>query len=240
MALPLFLYLPSMPPNQNPPLTSHLGLRTTGASCWPFSRRAAIIEFATVTLSLTLPASAKVSSSPNAALDGISSTRSWVQFFGDGFYIRVPPLFEDIMEPEDYSVGQTLYGDKAKPKMFAARFASPDRSEVLSVVIQPSNKLKITFLEAKDITDIGSLKESAKIFVPGGANLYAARTYRIKEKEALRTYYFYEFEIDGQHIALAAGVDSGKAFIAGATSPQVKWENDGIKLRSAALSLTLL
>ncbi|KAH0464302.1 hypothetical protein IEQ34_007088 [Dendrobium chrysotoxum] len=37
---------------------------------------------------------------------------------------------------------------------------------------------------------------------PDGANLYAARTYRIKEK-ALRTHYFYEFEIGGQHVSLA-------------------------------------
>ncbi|KAG0476808.1 hypothetical protein HPP92_013649, partial [Vanilla planifolia] len=38
---------------------------------------------------------------------------------------------------------------------------------------------------AKDITDLGSLKESSKIFVPGGANLYLAHSYKIKE-EALR------------------------------------------------------
>lgn len=33
-------------------------------------------------------------------LPGISSTKSWFQFYGDGFSIRVPPQFEDIMEPE--------------------------------------------------------------------------------------------------------------------------------------------
>ncbi|KAH0469563.1 hypothetical protein IEQ34_001121 [Dendrobium chrysotoxum] len=123
---------------------------------------------------------------------------------------------------------------------FLKRGGKGTRSEVLSVVIRPSNQLKITFLEAKDITDIGSLKASAKIFVPGGANLYAARTYRIKEEEALRTYYFYEFEIGGQHVALAVGLDNGKAYIAGAAAPQIKWKDDGIKLRSAALSLTVL
>ncbi|KAK1316899.1 hypothetical protein QJS10_CPA05g01191 [Acorus calamus] len=39
-------------------------------------------------------------------------------------------------------------------------------SEVLSVVIRPFNQLKITILEAQDITDLGSLKEAARIFVP--------------------------------------------------------------------------
>lgn len=34
------------------------------------------------------------------SFSGILSTKSWFQFFGDGFSIRVPPEFEDIMEPE--------------------------------------------------------------------------------------------------------------------------------------------
>ncbi|KAF3454419.1 hypothetical protein FNV43_RR04866 [Rhamnella rubrinervis] len=173
-------------------------------------------------------------------LSGIANTKSWFQFFGDGFAIRVPPQFEDITEPEDYNAGLSLYGDKVKPKTFAARFASPDGYEVLSVVIRPTNQLKITFLEAKDITDLGSLKETAKIFVPGGATLYSARTIKIKEEEGFRTYYFYEFGRDEQHVALVAAVNSGKAFIAGATAPHSKWVDDGVKLRSAAISMTVL
>uniref|UniRef100_A0A0F7CYL5 Photosystem II reaction center PsbP family protein n=1 Tax=Masdevallia picturata TaxID=125444 RepID=A0A0F7CYL5_9ASPA len=231
MAIPLSLF---------PSFISHRGIHTAGSLCSPFSRRDAILDIAAVTLSLSSPASANTSFFRNESFDGIANTKSWFRFFGDGFSVRIPPLFEDIMEPEDFSAGQTFYGDKAKPKMFAAHFASPDRLEVLSVVIRPSNQLKINFLEAKDITDIGSLKASAKIFVPGGANLYAARAYRIKEEEALRTYYFYEFEIEGQRVALATGVDSGKAYIAGAAAPEVKWKDDGVMLRSAALSLTVL
>ncbi|GLT38328.1 hypothetical protein SLA2020_125840 [Shorea laevis] len=171
---------------------------------------------------------------------GIANTKSWFQFYGDGFAIRVPPQFEDVMEPEDFNAGLSLYGDKAKPRTFAARFASPDGSEVLSVVIRPTNQLKITFLEAKDISDLGSLKEAANIFIPGGATIYSARKIKIKEDEDFRTYYFYEFGRDEQHIALVAAVNSGKAFIAGATAPQSKWGDDGVKLRSAAISLTVL
>ncbi|WRX23026.1 hypothetical protein QQP08_015513 [Theobroma cacao] len=68
-------------------------------------------------------------------------------FYGDGFTVRVPSEFEGIMEPEDFNGGASLSGDKAKPRTFAARFASTDGSEVLSVVIRPTNQLKITFLE---------------------------------------------------------------------------------------------
>lgn len=144
------------------------------------------------------------------------------------------------MEPEDYNAGLSLYGDKAKPKTFAARFSTPDGSEVLSVVIRPSNQLKITFLEAKDVSDFGTLKEAKKIFVPGGTNLYSARAIKIKEDEGYRTYYFYEFGNDDQHAALVAAVNSGKTIIAGVSAPQSKWVNDGVKLRSAAVSLTVL
>ncbi|MCE3051526.1 hypothetical protein HAX54_050093 [Datura stramonium] len=152
--------------------------------------------------------------------------KSWFQFYGDGFSIRVPPEFEDLTEPEVCC--------------FKARFASSDGSEVLSVIIRPSNQLKITFLEAKDITDLGSLKEAAKIFVPAGSTLYSGRSIKIKEDEGFRTYYFYEFARDEQHVALVATVNSGKAFIAGASAPQSKWNDDGLKLRSAAVSMTVL
>ncbi|KAE8675364.1 UPF0603 protein [Hibiscus syriacus] len=182
---------------------------------------------------------AEASAPPKPALN-IANTKSWFQFYGDGFAVRVPPEFEDIMEPEDFNAGATLYGDKAKPRTFVARFASTDGSEVLSVVVRPTNQLKITFLEAQEITDLGSIKEAAKIFVPGGATLYDARTIKIKEDEGFKTYYFYEFERDDQHIALMATVSGGKAIISGASALSSKWDDNGVKLRSAAISLTAL
>ncbi|WOL16399.1 hypothetical protein Cni_G25186 [Canna indica] len=251
MAVRLLLSSPPKPPSQisnrnaNPNIKFLLSIDERGHPNWRSLRREFVVS---LTLALTLgspPPNAlpEVSDSPpsrNPALAGIANTKSWFQFYGDGFSIRIPPQFEDIMEPEEFNAGFSFYGDKAKPKAFAARFASPDGSEVLSVVIRPTNQLKIRFLEAKDITDLGSLKEAAKIFVPGGANLYSARTLKIKEDESLRTYYFYEFGIDVQHVALMASVDSGKAYIAGVAAPQNKWEDDGVKLRSAAISLSVL
>ncbi|KAL6610193.1 hypothetical protein ACP70R_040162 [Stipagrostis hirtigluma subsp. patula] len=176
---------------------------------------------------------------PGGVLGGIANTRSWSQYYGSGFSIRVPPSFDDILEPEDYNAGTTYYGDKAKPRAYAARFASPDRDELVSVVIKPSNQLKITFLEAKDITDLGTLKEASKIFVPAGAKVYSARAIKVKDEEDVRTYYFYEFGLDKQHVAVMATVNSGKTYIAGATAPETKWNADGVKLRSAAVSLSV-
>ncbi|KAA0063676.1 hypothetical protein IC582_011679 [Cucumis melo] len=249
MAIPLSLCLHHPPnPHQNP--TSAVPPPTT--VCFPASstlnsqsKRHFILKTASLCLISFFPKCPVVQSSENSptskpGLPAIANTKSWFQFYGDGFSIRVPPQFEDLTEPEDYSAGLSLYGDKAKTKTFAARFGSPDGSEVLSVVTRPTNQLKITFLEAKDITDIGSLREAAKIFVPGGSTLFSARTFKIKEDEGFRTYYFYEFGKNEQHVALVATVNSGQVFVAGATAPLSKWDEDGIKLRSAAISLTVL
>ncbi|KAE9459059.1 hypothetical protein C3L33_09035, partial [Rhododendron williamsianum] len=250
-------------------------------------------------------------------LSAIANTKSWFQFYGDGFAIRVPPQFEDMTEPEVSCTNSRsknrLRGQfggllcKASPCTeriimldypfteirLSQRHSQPDlhlpmgkigqakcspgpscslveadsgcvkrnqsRSEVVSVLIRPSNQLKITFLEAKDITDLGTLKEAAKIFVPGGSTIYSARTIKVREDESFkfvniiatffRTYYFYEFGRDGQHVALVAAVNSGKTYTCAlyligncswSKCPPSKWEDDGVKLRSAAVSLTVL
>ncbi|PSS10158.1 Oxygen-evolving enhancer protein like [Actinidia chinensis var. chinensis] len=250
MVMAILLSLSPHPPkphqNPNPSTPKPISLSAfQSTALFNSSRRQLILNapslcFLSLILNYPVPKSRAETLPSKSILSGIANTKSWSQFYGDGFAIRVPPQFADITEPEDYNAGLSLYGDKAKPKTFAARFASSDGSEVVSVVIRPSNQLKITFLEAKDITDFGSLKEAARIFVPGGSTLYSARTIKIKEDEGFRTYYFYEFGRDEQHVALVAAVNSGKAFIAGATAPQSKWGDDGVKLRSAAVSLTVL
>ncbi|CAN1783961.1 hypothetical protein LINPERHAP1_LOCUS16441 [Linum perenne] len=199
------------------------------------SKRQLLLRTASLCL-ITLPAAQTLAADPSpkptaSPFSGIANTRAWFQYFGSGFSIRVPPQFQDMTEPEDYNAGLSLYGDRAKVKTFAARFESADGSEVVSVVIRPTNSLKITFLEAQDVSDLGTLKEAAKIFVPVGSTLFSARTIKIKEEEGLR----YD-----QHVALMAAVNSGKAIIAGAAAPREKWDEDGVKLRSAAISMTVL
>jgi hypothetical protein len=55
-----------------------------------------------------------------------------------------------------------------------------------------------------------------------------------------RNYYFYEFGRDEERIALVASVNRGKVYIAGAAAPESKWKDDELKLRSAAISFTIL
>lgn len=146
------------------------------------------------------------------------------------------------MPPEDYTAGLSLYGERAKEKPFAARFASSDRSEVLSVVIRQASQLKLTFFATKDITDLGSLRDAASIFVPVGAKLYVARTIKEADADAEsdRTYYYYEFSTAENYVAMEAAASSGKVFVVGVTAPKLKWMDDGRKLRLAASSFSLL
>lgn len=190
--------------------------------------------------SLTLQLPPALSSEPNSLLSSIENTSSWYRFYGDGFAIRVPPEFQDVMEPEDFSAGMNLYGDRAKEKEVVARFVSSDGLAVLNVITRVTSQLKLTFLEAQDITGLASLKDAAKLFIPGGSKVYSARSIKIKEPGGFRTYYFYEFGKDDLHLALMAGVRGGKVIIAGATAPQSKWDTDGVTLRSAAISLTIV
>lgn len=187
-----------------------------------------------ILLSTTMPVPTSLAS------DNVDDdTQDWYRFEGDGFALSVPPDFEDIREPEDYVEG-ALYGNKAKPKTFVARFASSDRSEVLSVLIRQSSQLKLTFLAVKDVTDLGSLRDAANIFVPVGAKLYAARTIKTSDEDLNRTYYYYEFATGDNYVAIEAGASSGKVFVLGVTAPKSKWKDDSRKLRLVATSFSLL
>ncbi|KAF3591108.1 hypothetical protein DY000_02025885 [Brassica cretica] len=272
MAILLHSLLSLHPPNlkpQNPKRPKSLFLLGPSASLKvPTFRRDVVLRTASLCFvsfvfqNPLLQSLADPSKSPKPARLAIANTNSWFQYFGDGFSIKVPPQFIDFTEPEDYSAGLSLYGDKAKPKTFAARFASPDGSEVVSVVIRPSNSLKITFLEAKDIAELGSLKEAARIFVPGSLkHMHLGKSHTVPQRFILlvqsrlrkkkvsgkspfelyshQNYYLYEFGRDEERIALVAAVNRGRVFIAGAAAPESKWKEDELKLRSAAISLTV-
>lgn len=90
-------------PNRQPPFYK-----------WP-SRRSCSRRDAIILTSIVLPAisfapfrSSAATDSPEKAntstrkpfLDGIVNTKSWFQYIGDGFTIRAPPQFDNIIEPD--------------------------------------------------------------------------------------------------------------------------------------------
>ncbi|EFJ34512.1 hypothetical protein SELMODRAFT_405914 [Selaginella moellendorffii] len=163
---------------------------------------------------------------------------SWDEYQGDGFGVKIPPGFEDTLEPDEFPIGEVpLYGNRAKPKVFAARFASRDGEEFVSVVIRRASQLKATFFEAKSITDLGKVDDIAKLFLPVGARLTAASSVT---SEAQRVYYLYEYLAGSKHVIVSAAAQSGRIFVAAATAPQSRWKKDGRFLSSAAASFYLL
>ncbi|CAK9167485.1 unnamed protein product [Ilex paraguariensis] len=112
--------------NSSKPINSLKQNPLSNSSRRPFILNTASICLLPLLIQSPFTISSAETSPAKSFLSGIANTKSWFQFFGDGFAIRVPPQFEDITEPEDYTAGLSLYGDKAKTKTFAARFASPD------------------------------------------------------------------------------------------------------------------
>lgn len=69
------------------------------------SKRHFILKTASLCLISSIPKcpvaqSSEISPSSKQGLPGIVNTKSWFQFYGNGFSIRVPPQFEDLTEPE--------------------------------------------------------------------------------------------------------------------------------------------
>lgn len=108
MAMSTFLL--SLPPHhQKPPQNpiSRNPILPRGPNV-ALSRR--LLIFTTTSLSSVLSlalqchhipiSSAAETPSPSSVLSAIVNTKSWYQFYGDGFAIRVPPEFQDILEPE--------------------------------------------------------------------------------------------------------------------------------------------
>lgn len=166
---------------------------------------------------------------------------SWERFRGDGFALRVPPGFEDIMpEPVIDDTPKSTLGDGKPQSPFVARFASPDRQEVLSVVVRPTTSLKLSFFEVKDVTDFGSITEASKILLPPGARVLASRQYSNTPEKVARNYYLYEFIAQGMHVALGAAVAKGQVYVVGATTPEEQWRAAASRLRTSVKAFSLV
>ncbi|XP_024388666.1 uncharacterized protein [Physcomitrium patens] len=166
------------------------------------------------------------------------NTDTWYRFRGEGFTMKYPPDFEDIVEYDES--GSSLYGERAKERPFAARFASPDRKEVLSVVVRNASQLKLSFYETQDITEFGTLEEAAKMFVPAGSKIVAAAALKPTDSRIPRTYYLYEFLAkNDKRVAMSAAAAGGRVFVFGAMAPNSRWNEVGSKMRTAAVNFSL-
>ena len=95
-------------PNPNPSTTKTSSLsafQIQSTALFNSSRRHLILNtsslcFLSLILNYPIPKSRAEKLPSKSILSGIANTKSWSQFYGDGFAIRVPPQFEDITEPE--------------------------------------------------------------------------------------------------------------------------------------------
>eukprot|EP00271_Cylindrocystis_brebissonii_P009652 TRINITY_DN2469_c0_g1_i2.p1 TRINITY_DN2469_c0_g1~~TRINITY_DN2469_c0_g1_i2.p1 ORF type:complete len:381 (-),score=57.30 TRINITY_DN2469_c0_g1_i2:96-1238(-) len=179
---------------------------------------------------------------PNAPPLLPPEVETWERFRGDGFALRVPPGYMNILaesEPEDDGRPRSTISDKPKSP-FVARFASPDREEVLSVVSRPTNGLRLSFFEVKDVSDLGPIDEAASVFIPPGARLLATRQYVLTPDRVPRTHYLFEFVSQGMHVAMNAVIAKGQVYVLGATTAEERWSSAAGRMRTAAKAFSLV
>eukprot|EP00899_Mesostigma_viride_P012413 jgi/Mesvir1/21172/Mv13906-RA.1 len=163
------------------------------------------------------------------------------------FLFVVPEGFEDL-QPEFSGEGLPDEGlpDKRKDvPLFDANFASPDRSQAVTVLKLDSQVVQLSFMQKTDIADFGNPAQVAAVILPAAYNLVSVRTvpkedYRDEKgrpKSVLgnRTYYIYEVLSNGQYIVLSTAAAKGYIYVLAAKTSET---NEGARetLRKAAES----
>ncbi|GAQ79660.1 hypothetical protein KFL_000350160 [Klebsormidium nitens] len=179
------------------------------------------------------------------------------RYRAEDFSIYVPRSYENVTEVDDNPRSTLTMEQKAANRPYAARFASADQAEVITVVIRDASTLRLSFLQTKDISDLGSLDKAAQLLLPPGAKILKSRVVtqevdRGQELEKVvkslpvdidtklkRNYYQYEFYARGQQVALAAAAQNGKIYVVGATVPTKRWKDLAKQMRTIANSFEL-
>ena len=122
-----------------------------------------------------------------------------------------------------------LQAKRTEETPLVARFGSADDSQDISVSLRGANTLKLTFLQIKDVTEFGDVREAAPLFVPSGATVLGAtaRTESVPNgpngESVDKAYYAYDFEFGSARVLLTAAVEAGNVYLVGCTASKEAW-----------------
>ena len=121
-----------------------------------------------------------------------------------------------------------LQAKRTEETPLVARFGSADDSQDISVSLRGANTLKLTFLQIKDVTEFGDVREAAPLFVPSGATVRGAtaRTEPVagpSGESVDKAYYAYDFEFGSARVLLTAAVEAGNVYLVGCTASKEAW-----------------
>lgn len=144
-------------------------------------------------------------------------------------------------------------GARVGDKPVKAEVLSLNGNSKITVVQSQAAKLKQTFTQVTDITQLGTQQEVVKLLLPPTTKVYttSVKVYPqpprdtksvlgVIERDPV-TIYRYEVSLpSGQHAEVAVGALLGKILLLGASTEESKWEEEKEALRSIADTFKLL
>ncbi|KAG2498419.1 hypothetical protein HYH03_003677 [Edaphochlamys debaryana] len=182
-------------------------------------------------------------------VDEVPAAPEMAEVYLDVDFQIVPPrgwAFVDTQPPYD----PERRGPAPEPSPIRARFDSPDGSAVVSVLVRPASAIKQMVLQVTDVTQLGTLEEAAKLLLPKGSRVVKGSVLQVnrppKETPAgpvelpPKTYYRYEFTLNGLHVAMNISAQRGRVYVAGCSvADGALWAKYGPALRASAESFRL-
>lgn len=130
---------------------------------------------------------------------------------------------------------------------------SPDNKVSVSVIQQQAAKLKQSFLQITDITQLGGPNEVSRLILPPGTRVLATSVNKIPipprdtgtvvgviERDPLVIYRYSALLSNGNHSEIAAGVILGRVLLLGAGCAEENWGTEESVAKAIADSFKLL
>ncbi|GBG81469.1 hypothetical protein CBR_g32459 [Chara braunii] len=183
----------------------------------------------------------------------------WLVIRSKEYSVSLPPGFEDVLQEEEAPTlpRSTLTGGGGSSNggggaTLLLRFSSTLMPATISLVKRQVAGMRLTFFQANDIGDLGTVAGVADLFVPPGAKLLSLSSSTSSassvdrsngeqpaDDKPQRNYYQYEFLHRRQHVALRAAVNRGQVYVLGGTTPQENWMAVSEQMRGALDSFRL-
>jgi hypothetical protein len=145
-------------------------------------------------------------------------------------------------------------GTKKGSPVLAELFSTDEiDASKITVVQSQATKLKQTFLQVTDISQLGTAEEVVKLLLPPNTNILSVK--KVEYPQAARdtgtpigildrppiSIYRYQVVLpNGQHAAVAIGAVLGRVILLGAAAPEERWEKMGSTLTMVADSFKIL
>lgn len=219
----------------------------------PFTRRNALLGASVSALIFSKASRPVLAEESTAAPVQNIANKPWASFIDREFSFNYPSSYMIIENnANDFEPRSTLNAQR-KMSPIKAELRSMDGTSYLNVISKQSAMLKQTLFQVTNITQLGDVKDVARLFFPAGTTIVSCYS-KIYEQPATSTksplgvirrdpivIYRYSVKLaDGSNAELAIGARLGQLFILGAGSAAENWEDIRGELSQIADSFKII